>query len=238
MKKSKWERPLKINVLLGYIVLVTYSVVAIVTGTYIGHKLKQAEQPPVSPIVTPPPPEESPSQYPDYDAIKGKKPDPKIHSISLTKECFPTGCINDKPATIDFDGITKRYRVRGELSRAYLYIEARVDYERPLTVWDDMVFRMNWIGGHLIIDQNSLPVPPSNVSKYLYDLRSISFYPRIRDKERRVNRQDNVNFFRLLQHGISLEIHASVSSNRPGRVLKEVSIYYECSEGPDCAIEE
>ena len=196
-----------------------------------------AERKPTEPPIVVRPPE-LPSQYPDWDAIKGKNPDPKIRAIRPTTECPPEGCINHKPATIEFDGIHKKYEVRGKFARAYLYIEALVDYKRPLTVWDDFYFKINGLGGHLMNDSNLLPVPPSDISRFLYDLRSISYFPSIRNKEQNINKQDNINLFSLLQNGIILDITASISSDRPGRVMKEVAIYYECFEGSECDIEE
>lgn len=214
----------------GYLILVLVAVVTSTVGIYIGSKVKEAEKPPQA--------QELPSQYPDWDVIKGKNPDPKISAIRLTSECPPEGCINYSPATEDFDGIHKRYEVKGKFSRAYLYIEAVVDYKRPLTVWDDFYFKVNGLGGHLIPDNNVLPVPPSEISRYLYDLRSISYYPTIKDKEKKGNRYNNINLFVLLQDGIVLDIVTSISSDRPGRVMKEISIFYECFEGTKCNVEE
>ncbi|MBI4120029.1 MAG: hypothetical protein HY454_01045, partial [Parcubacteria group bacterium] len=217
-----------------YLILVLVAVVTSTAGIYIGSKIKEAEKPPQVIVQQP----EPPSQYPDWDAIKGKNPDTKILSIRLTSDCQPDGCVNNKPATVEFDGIHKQYEVRGKFSRAYLYIEAVVDYKRPLTVWDDFYFKVNGLGGHLISDTNLLPVPSSEISRFLYDLRLISYFPSIRDKEKNTNQQVDINLFALLQNGITLDMTAAISSDRPGRIMKEVSIYYECFEGSDCSIKE
>jgi len=178
------------------------------------------------------------SQFPDYDSIKGSGPD-SMKRLNISSDCsLEKGCVNDKPATIVFDGLIKKYRVMGQFSRAYLYIDALVDYNHPLTSWDDIYFSINDKGGHLISDSNVIPVPPSDSSRFLYNLSSISYFPGIHDKEQNINRTNNVNFFNLLQDGSNLNIHVSVSSNRPGRVIKEASIYYECFEGSDCSIYE
>jgi len=182
--------------------------------------------------------EPKPSEYPDYDAIKGKSPDAEIKAAVITENCPVAGCVNNKPATIDFDGIAKTYQIKGKFARAYLFIEALVDYKRPLTVWDDFYFKIDNIGGHLIPDENILPVPPSDTSRYLYDLRSISYYPSIKDKEQKINKQVNANLFSLLIDGSIVQFTASISSDRAGRVMKEVAIYYECFEGSECSIEE
>jgi len=182
--------------------------------------------------------EPKPSEYPDYDAIKGKSPDPEIKAAIISNDCPPNGCVNDKPATVEFDGIDKKYKINGKFSRAYLFIEALVDYKRPLTVWDDFYFKINQLGGHLIPDKNALPVPPGDSSRYLYDLRSISYYPTIRDKENETNKQINKNLFNLLTDGNIIRVITSISSDRPGRVIKEVVIFYECSEESKCSINE
>ena len=223
-----------LKVFWGYLILVLVAVVTSTVGIYIGGKVKEAEKPPQIIIEQP----EPPSQYPDWDAIKGKNPDTKIIPIKLTSACSPDGCVNNNPATVEFDGIHKKYEIVGKFSRAYLYIEAMVDYKRPLTAWDDFYFKVNGLGGHLISDDNLLPVPPSEISRFLYDLRSVSYFSSIRDKERSANQQLDINLFALLQNGITLDITAAISSDRPGRVMKEVSIYYECFEGSDCSIKE
>ncbi len=46
------------------------------------------------------------------------------------------------------------------------------------------------------------------------------------------------NFFDLLKNDTMLDIVAAISSDRPGRIMKEVSIYYECFEESECDIEE
>lgn len=182
--------------------------------------------------------EPQPSEYPDWDAIKGKNPDLDIKKILITKDCPQEGCKSDKPATQQLDAIDRHYKIKGRFARAYLYTEAIVDYGRPLTAWDDIYFNMNSFGGHLIKDANLLPVPPGETSVYLYDLRSISYYPKIEDKENRENRHNNINIFYLFQDNMTLDIRVFISSDRPGRIMKEVAIYYECFEGSDCSIEE
>lgn len=227
-------KKININILVGYAVLLIIAVGTSVVGVYIVRKI-QKEQPPQVVIVKP---EEKPSQYPDYDAIKGKNPDPKIRTVRITSGCPADGCVNNNPATIEFDGINKKYAVIGKFSRAYLYVEAVVDYQRPLTTWDDFYFKISGLGGHLINDENLLSVPPSDISRLLFDLRSISYFPSIKDKENKSNQQLNINLFNLLQDGITLDVTAAISSDRPGRIMKEVSIYYECFEGSDCSIQE
>jgi|GEM_PF-4027490 len=177
------------------------------------------------------------SEYPDYYNIKGDDLNTNIHQLLITKDCPSGGCVNNKPATIDFDGIKKDYKVIGSFSRAYLYIEAMVDYNRPLSIWDDIYFNIFNKGGHLIPDDNLLLVPASDSSVYLYDMRSISYYPEIDNKKLGENKKEDQDLFDTLKDKRTIRIHTSLSSDRPGRVLKEVSIYYECTVGSNCSIE-
>lgn len=45
---------------------------------------------------------EEKSKFPDYDAIKGNNPDPKIKNINISSDY-----VNNNPATLDFDGVKK-----------------------------------------------------------------------------------------------------------------------------------
>lgn len=177
------------------------------------------------------------SEFPDYYNIKGDNLNANINQLLITKNCPSSGCVNNKPATVDFDGIKNDYKVTGSFSRAYLYVEAMVDYNRPLSIWDDIYFNIFNQGGHLIPDGNLLPVPASDSSIYLYDMRSISYYPEIDNKKFGENKKEDQNLFDILRDGRIVRIHTSLSSDRPGRVLKEVSIYYECIAGSECSIE-
>lgn len=86
------------------------------------------------------PPIVVPSEYPDFDAIKGPNPVADIKVLKLTDLCQNTQCTNDNPASKDLDGIDTQIQAKGEFSRAYLYTELAVDYTRPLTSWDDFLF--------------------------------------------------------------------------------------------------
>ena len=213
------------EILIVYAIIIIAASLASMGSSYVVNQIKTVEK------QSPPPLIEKPSVYPDYDAIKGKNPDPKIKSIQFTDGCPENGCVNNIPATKFFDGIKKNYSLKGNISRGYLYIEVKVDYERPLTTYDDFYFTLNYNGGHLHTDENLLLTPPTDITRYLYDLRSITY-----SYQQRVYR--NVDFLALLQKTRTFNIHAAVSSDRPGRVLKEVSIYYQCAGDTDCSIEE
>lgn len=224
---------IKINVLIGYIVLVLVAVSTSLLGIFIVNQIKK-EQTPKQIIIKP---EEKPSQYPDYDVIKGKNVSKSVMVLNITSDCPEGGCRNDKPASVEFDGIHRTYLVSGKFSRGYLYIEALVDYTKPLTSWDGIYFTINNWGGHLVTDDNNLlTVPPSDISRFLYNLRSISFYGTLEDKLNKANLYSNVNLFALLEDTNLLNFTVTILSDRPGRILREASIYYECFEGSDCSI--
>lgn len=218
-----------------------FLVVILVGGYTIANQLLKKESPPIPPndgtststpvIVAP-----QPSQYPDYDALKGSNADPNIKSVNIIFDCQQGGCINNKPATQDFDGVAHTYKVTGKLSRAYLYADLAVDYKRPLTSWDDFFASLGSYGGHIILDDNLLPVPPGQDSRYLFNLNSISYYPSLLAKNNK-SAINNINVFSIFQNGNTFDIHVTISSNRPGRVMKEVLIYYECFQGSNCSID-
>jgi hypothetical protein len=230
---------IKFSLLAGYTILILITVLSwTLSNTIINGIKKNAAKEASEQLATVYPTPPLPSQYPDFDTIKGDSVDSKIKNIKITDGCATGGCVNNNPASIEFDGIKKKYKTSGKFARVYLYIESMVDYKRPLTNWDDIFFTINNQGGHLIPDGNSLPVPPSNISRYLYDLRSISFYPSVMDKSRKIRMMSNIDFFYFFENESNLNTWVSVSSNRPGRILKEVSIYYECLKDSICEISE
>lgn len=218
------------EVMIVYAIIILAASLASIGSSYIINRIKIAENQTPAPIV------EKPSVYPDFDAIKGENSDPNIKSIKITSDCLAEGCVNNKPASIDFDGIEKKYLVKGGFTRAYLYIEAAVDYSRPLTIYDDFYFLFNNWGGHLLTNENLLPVPPSDDSRFLYDLRSVSYF--VKRAGGKIQTFENINFFVFLQNGTIFDIRTTVSSDRPGRVIKEVSLYYQCLNGTECSIVE
>lgn len=229
-------KKISLNVFLGYLVLTIVAVVTSVTGIYVAKKIENKSPQQDKTIEAP---KVQPSQFPDYDAIKGNNVDPKIKRANITSDCKqPEGCISDKPAQSKFDDITKKYSVKGKFSRAYLYIEALVDYKRPLTSWDDIYFKINGKGGHLVPDGNVLPTPPGSTSTYLYNMSTVSYHESLADKIKNPLKPQPIDMFSLITDGSTIKIITTVSSYRPGRVLKEVSIYYECFEGSNCSITE
>lgn len=178
-----------------------------------------------------------PSEYPDFVAIKGDKKDPDIKILLLASDKQVNfGAIEGDKSTLD--GVTSRFKVTGKLSRAYLFFEGTVD-QLPLSAFDDLYFLVNQAkGGHIIIDNNSLPTPSGDTTKILVDLRSVSFYPKIDDKRKDINKQINFDFFSLLTDGKTVQIDSFISSERNPRYIKELSIYYECEAGTVCSLEQ
>ena len=224
-------KKISLKVITGYIVLLIAATGTSIFGIYIVKKI-QSEQPVEVFIIKK---EEKPHQYPDYYSIKGKKRDPEIKRLLITKDCPHNICRNDKPATVEINELKKKFKVTGEFSQAYLYIEVAVDYNKPLTAWDDVYFKINNDGGHLIPDINSLPTPPAEISRHLYNLNSIYYYPTLTDKARGVGTKRSL--FELFRDGANLNIITFISSDRPGRVMKEIAIYYKCSGKSECSID-
>lgn len=213
----------------GLVVLIIIAAVTSTVGVYIAKQVENKQDVKLAEAI-----KGLPSQYPDYDVIKGKNVDTKFKIVNITPK---GGYTSKEPAQSNFDDISKRYKVVGKFSRAYLFIEAMVDNDRPLTSWDDIYFKINGTGGHLIPEGNVLPTPPGASSTYLYDMRPISYYPTLEDKMKK-NKPEYFDMFSLLKDGSTIKIITTVSSYRPGRVLKEVSIYYECKAGTKCSIDE
>ncbi len=71
---------------------------------------------------------------------------------------------------------------------------------------------------------------------FLYDLLDISYISSI-DGVQSKNTHNNENFLSLFAKNNNISISAFISSSRAGRVMKEVSIYYECAEQSECLIE-
>lgn len=219
------------DIIIGYIVLLIIATGTSVLGIYIVKKIQREQTVEVVIIKK----EERPRQYRDYYSIKGKNPDPKIKRLLITKDCPRNICRNDKPATVEKNALEKKFKVTGEFSQAYLYIEVAVDYNKPLTAWDDVYFKIDKDGGHLIPDINSLPTPPAEISRYLYNLNSIYYYPTLTDKAKGVGTKRSL--FELFKDGATLNIITFISSDRPGRVMKEIAIYYKCSKKSKCSID-
>ncbi|MBU0613134.1 hypothetical protein KKB10_03900 [Patescibacteria group bacterium] len=177
-----------------------------------------------------------PSEYPDYVAIKGEKADPDMRQfiIGVNKE-VKFGAEESNIATLG--GITKRIKVNGELSRAYLFFEGTVD-GLPLSAFDDLYLLINNAkGGHIVEDDNYLPTPPGDTTKILLNLKSVTYYPKIINKRSETNKKLNIDLFSNFEVDEIIEIFSFISSERSPRITNELSIYYECKEGVECSLD-
>ena len=138
------------------------------------------------------------------------------------------------------DSIGEKYHIKGEIKKAFLYIDVAVDYDRCFTKYDNFFFsitkdKQNKKSGHIKID-NIKGVPNDLKCVFLYDLSDISYISSI-DGGQSKNTHNNENFLSLFAKNNNISISAFISSSRAGRVMKEVSIYYECAEQSECLIE-
>lgn len=158
--------------------------------------------------------------YSVYDITRGEHIDSNIKNIDITSVCSKNGCI-DHPVINNLLSISQKYKVTGEFSKMYLYVKAFVDYDKPLTSWDSLYFKIDNTGGHLDqYNEFKLPVPESDIGGYLYDLKLTS--PN--------------NFFGTIINERNINAIVGVASARKGRILKEAKIYYECFQDSDCSI--
>ncbi|MHA1540686.1 MAG: hypothetical protein ACTSUM_01320, partial [Alphaproteobacteria bacterium] len=127
----------------------------------------------------------------------------------------------------------------GKIKKAYLYTDVLVDYKRPLTKHDALYFRIDQKKGnrgryHIATNKNRLKTPLNKESIYLYDMSNLCQ----RRKDENIEKCVSQNLLNILNKREKLEIITFISSARKGRVMNEVSIYYECEEStPDCLIE-
>jgi len=188
---------------------------------YLNKKFPKEEKPPIVIIKEPKP---KASEFPDYEAYKsfGKK-------ITL---------IRDQTSFVTKDykkvgEVEKQFLVKGKFRRAYVFISASVDNGKPLTVYDSIYILLNDKGGH-ILRNKSLPTPPSDTTQLLYDMREIPYITSIPYSENKpasftnwldeLNSKENISFYTFL------------SSWRPGGLIKEITIAFECEENSECDI--
>ena len=176
------------------------------------------------------------SQYPEYDSILGESPDRTFKSIKLNDQSKT----NPVSAAIDPDGLSGNIISQGKIETAHLYIEAFVDFTTSFKQGDDFYFILNESGkpevegGHLSPKQ-SLPIPPDTDFKgtqLLYTLDTISYWSSVEDL-----RVKTAYWKSLLNTNKKLIWRAFVSSDRSGGTIKNISIFYRCSEEtPECSI--
>jgi len=191
-------------------------------------------------------------EYPEYYKIKDKTG--KIKQIILTKDRK----ISHEGANKKKDSLKRSLSISGKIRNAYLYLDILVDYNEPMTKYDDFYFRIGKNkGGHIvpkkgeeeqtlseeseewqIISKNRIPLSLDNKTTFLYDLSKISYITTRFKKHEKDYTLLNQNLLPQFNSNKQIKISAFISSARKGRVMNEVSIYYECEEStPDCLIE-
>ncbi len=168
--------------------------------------------------------EPKPSQFPDYEAYKlfDKK-------INLVKD-------QSSFVTKDYEKIgevEKQFLTTGKFRRAYIFIDASVDNGKPLTVYDSIYILLNDKGGH-ILRNKSLLTPSSDTTQLLYDMREIPYITSIPYSE---NKQLLfANWLGEINSKESISFYTFLSSWRPGGLIKEITIAFECEEDSECDI--
>ena len=168
--------------------------------------------------------EPKPSQFPDYEAYK-----------SFEKKII---LVKDNPSFVTKDykkigEVEKEFSVKGKFRRAYIFINVSVDDGRPLTVYDSIYILLNYKGGHILRDR-SLPVPPSDTTQLLYDMREIPYITSIPYSENKPALfTDWLNELNLRK---DIPFYTFLSSWRSGGLIKEITIAFECEEDSECDI--
>src|SRR3989338_7864194 len=120
---------------------------------------------------------------------------------------------------------------QGKIARGYLLVKASVDSGRPLTIYDSVYVKLNYVGGHLLRNK-SLLVPSASGTTLLYPLNSIPYLPDIPYNETRVG--STTDWLEKLNGSSEPVVLAFLSSAREGGLLKEITLAYECDkETPD-----
>lgn len=169
-------------------------------------------------------PKPKPSEYPDYEAYK-----------SLPNKII---LVNNNPSfvTKDYKKIgeaEKQFLVKGKFNRAYIFIDVSVDNGSPLTVYDSIYILLKNKGGH-ILRNKSLPIPPSDTTQLLYDMREIPYITSIPYSENK--QQLFADWLDEINLKESASFYAFLSSWRPGGLIKEITIAFECEENSNCDI--
>lgn len=166
-------------------------------------------------------------KYPDFNNFKSQK------NLDLANNF-----LLQKPINVKNSSFKASYKINKNkpIVGAYLYLEASVN-NKPLTTFDDFYLIVNGNGGHLIIENNKLPIPfdriSENVTAFLLPLNSITFKA---GKDTKRSNYKTFDFLKSMNDTNILNIVADVNSQRGRREIVLIKIGYECSEGDDCLI--
>lgn len=158
-----------------------------------------------------------PSLYPDFDLTRS------FHSIQVatnTPSFAEKGVVEGR--------IKKTLYSKGHFQRMYIYIQASVDYGKPLSVYDDIYLTFNYAGGH-VSPADSLDTPASEISNLLYSAQSFPYT--------QGSKQTNyLNVMAIFNQNPDVGINIFLSTARKGGKVNDFTIYYECDEGIECLI--
>lgn len=171
-----------------------------------------------------------PSQYPDYDSLKG------LNSVAIVTS---TATSESKELSVA-GGITTHLQISGTFSRLYLYAEVSVD-NKPLTDWDSLYVKIGGFGGHLY-RPDSLATPADNqTTRLLFNASSIPYLSSLPYSSARTplvtDWFDNIfNATSSVSRQRTTRVDAFISTTRQG-VIHLIALYYACADtAPDCSI--
>lgn len=121
---------------------------------------------------------------------------------------------------------------KGEINEAYVYVRATVQ-DKKMTKFDSLYLKFNGQGGHLFRPR-SLALPESAETQVLFPLEKISYLPGIPYDESRT--PSELNALAIFGPDKTVNVYSFLSSWRSGKIL-ELSLFYGCREGQNCALE-
>ena len=168
------------------------------------------------------------SDFPDYEAYKSFN-----KKVPLVKDqtSFVT-ITTDHKYKIEGE-VRKQLSPTGKFSRAYIFIGASVDNGRPLTVYDSIFVCLNNKRCHILRNQ-TLPVPASDITQLLYDMRNVPCIKNIPYSE--TKEPLAYDWLKEINLGKEIPFYTFLSSSRRGGLIKEITIAFECEENSNCNI--
>jgi len=125
---------------------------------------------------------------------------------------------------------------RKKLYRNELITEGYISFQvqtngKPLGIYEDIYFKVNGIGGHIIPDYNLLETQEEdNSTTYLLNLASITFKPSINSKNSEV--KESFNFLELINTSKEVDIIIDVSSNNKLKTIIKSELAITCNNTP------
>lgn len=162
------------------------------------------------------------NQFPDYALALGMS---KLELVKNFTSWTPhSTVVNAKTKLIRISSV-------GEISKAYIYLKANVEGQ-ALSKYESFYLKFNNTGGHLFRPY-TLALPDSTVTELLYPLERISYLPSIPYSEAR--EASETDWLALLANK-NINIFTFISSLKPA-TIEELSIYYDCVDDLECALD-